>query len=47
MSLDRERAVHGRRITFNDDAGSLHQENVTIPEAFLADRPDHVVGTEL
>lgn len=48
MAVDRQRAAHRlRRIIFNDDAGSLHREPATTPEAFLADRLDHVVGTQV
>ena len=48
MAVDRQRAAHRRRrIVFNDDAGSLHRETSATPEAFLADRLDHVVGVEL
>ena len=48
MAVDRRRAAdRRRRIVFNDDAGSLHRETSVTPEAFLADRLDHVVGTQV
>ena len=48
MSIDRHKAIHRRRrIIFNDDAGYLHRETSSTPEAFLAERLDHVVGTQV